>query len=387
MNWTRKEYMLVIIVAILCMGLLNIGSHYIIISYLDFSIYNPKYSLEQNRFKKVFQKGRIHPFYGINFAEYQGFQSKVSTEKNFMRVSPTESKRQISIIVLGGSVASHLSRATDSIDRNFILSERLNSFFMTDRFKVYNAAFSGGKQPQQYFKLLYMDLIGFEPDLIINYDGFNELALTLEENKQRKINAIFPVSFDRSIISSSYNGSCFSLNNWFLSHNTYIPIIELVKWIYVKRCHNLSTGSETDIELTPKSLFLKENQTYIERAYLIWSESSNRIAKFAESKNIPYIHLLQPCLYLPNSKPLSSIEIRDFSDGGPYKAIIEKHYKSLKMENLDTKNKIDHRYLFSSEDRTVYSDNWCHLNTLGIELIVEDLIKNSSQIFYDLLDK
>ena len=387
MKWTRKEYLLAFIAVIICIGILNIGSHYTILNYLNISIYNSKYSLEQNRFKKVFQKGRIHPFYGINFTEQQGFQSKISVEKNFMRVSETKSKRPISVVVLGGSVASHLSRATDSIDRDFILSEKLNSFFMTDRFKVYNAAFSGGKQPQQYFKLLYLDLLGFEPDLIINYDGFNELALTLEENRQRKINAIFPVSFDRSIISSGYNGDCFSLNNWFLSHNTYVPAIELIKWIYVKRCHNLSTGSETDIELTPKSLFLTENETYIKRAFLIWSESSNRIARFAEYKNIPYIHVLQPCLYLIGSKPLSSIEVQDFSDGGPYKTIIEKYYKSLSMEDLTTENKIDHRYLFSAEKRTVYSDNWCHLNTFGTELIVEDLIKNSKQIFYDLLKK
>ena len=91
--------------------------------------------------------------------------------------------------------------------------------------------------------------------------------------------------------------------------------------------------------------------------------------------------MLQPCLYLIGSKPLSSIEAQDFSDGGPYKTIIEKYYKSLNMEDLATENKIDHRYLFSAEKRTVYSDNWCHLNTFGTELIVEDLIKILNKYF------
>ena len=91
------------------------------------------------------------------------------------------------ILILGGSVAKHLSNNSSgdvikyknvSIDNKDIFKKTINKYFETDKFEIYNAAIDGGKQPQQLFKLYYLDLIGLKFDIIINLDGFNELALT-----------------------------------------------------------------------------------------------------------------------------------------------------------------------------------------------------------------
>ena len=101
-----------------------------------------------------------------------------------------------------------------------------------------------GKQPQQLFKLLYLDLLGFQPDVIINYDGFNEIALPFAENLPSNLNAIYPRSFSQVVKSSAYDGRCFKLNNFLLSKNSYLPLFELIKWIYVRNCHQRSVGDD-----------------------------------------------------------------------------------------------------------------------------------------------
>ena len=384
MNYSKPEKALISIVIFILFVIVNFVSFFAINSYLNISIYGSDYKAEQKRFIKSSTGIKVHPFYGLASAEIQGPNSNISAEKSFYRISPKKSKKSISVLVLGGSVAGHLSMAREDISKEYMLANELNSRFNTDRFVVYNAAFGGGKQPQQYFKLLYLELLGFIPDIIINYDGFNEVALPFGENLEREINAIYPRSFDQAIVSSSYSGGCFPVNNWLLSFNTYLPITELTKWIFVKYCHNKATGSKQIIKLNTQELILQEQSNYWSRVQLIWSESSNMIARNANINKIPYIHVLQPNQYLVGSKPLSSLEIEKFYNYDTYKKPIGKYYGTLSMDLLSTPNKVDQRYLFESENRTVYSDQCCHFNRLGMSMIIDNLIDETQPIFQEL---
>ena len=378
MNWTKSELKLVSVVAVLLLVIVNVVAHFCIVKILDVSIFDSEYGDKQKKYLKFEGKSRVHPFYGLASAGQQGFESPLSVENNFYSTSPIHSNNPIYVLVLGGSVATQLSK-------DYMLANELNSYFETDKFVVYNAAFGGGKQPQQYFKLLYLELLGFTPNIIINYDGFNEVALTFGENYGRNINAIYPRAFDRTVISSTYDGGCFTLNNWFLSKNTYVPAIEIIKWLYVRDCHNKSTGYASRIQFTPSDLILTEQNDFLNRVQLIWRDSSNMIARFAELNKIPYLHILQPNQYLIGSKPLSDTEIEQFYDFEMYKNPIENYYATLNMEWLDAEYTIDHRNLFNSEERTVYSDNCCHFNRIGIKTIVTDIIERASPMFLKVL--
>jgi hypothetical protein len=46
---------------------------------------------------------------------------------------------------------------------------------------------------------------------------------------------------------------------------------------------------------------------------------------------------------------------------------------------------LDQRFLFKNEERTVYLDNCCHFNKLGITTIIDDLIDNFIPIFNSVL--
>jgi hypothetical protein len=297
MSLTRKEWALVGVVFLFLFLIVNAVSHYIIRSYLQVSIYGPEYESERNRFVKNRDRAKVHPYYGLNSSTEQGFDSLLSSENSFIRVSPRPSENEIKILVLGGSVATHLSIKREDVTEDYLLARKINERFNTDRFVVYNSAFGGGKQPQQYFKLLYLDLLGFAPDLILNYDGFNEIAVPFGENQERNLNAIYPRSFDQLVIGSATEGECIALNNWLLSFNSLLPVVELAKWIYVRDCHNEVTGSERRIDFTSQALFEVEQSNYQDRVRAVWSESSNKMFEFALTRDIPYLHILQPNQY------------------------------------------------------------------------------------------
>ena len=308
MSLTKSEKKLVLVAVLFIFIAANLVSHFIIKSILNVSIYEETYNKEQERFFKNLGANKVHPFYGLAMGEQVGFKSNISVEHNFISVSPSalSDDEQIKVLVLGGSVASHVSLKRLNIEP-YLLATKLNKKYRTNRFVVYNAAFGGGKQPQQLFKLLYLDLLGFNPDVIINYDGFNEIALPLGENLPNNLNAIYPRSFSQLIKGSAYNGQCFPLNNFLLSKNSYLPIFELTKWIYVKYCHEKSMGADSHT-LAWNDLFDEEKKDYLSRTLLVWEESSNKINEFSIRKGIPYLHFIQPNQYLADSKIFTEIE-------------------------------------------------------------------------------
>lgn len=389
MSLTRPEKILVSVVLIILFIVSNIAAFLIIQKVLNVSMFDSDYDITQEQYIKRLSGKRVHPFYGLSDGIVPGFESIVSSENNFRSVSPLKSANPINVLVLGGSVAMHLSEAREDIVNDYLFAHELNKRFDTDQFVVYNAAFGGGKQPQQYFKMLYLDLLGFNPDLIINYDGFNEVALSIGQNLENNLNAIYPRNFYESLGASVYDGSCFSLNNKLLSFNSYMPIIELVKWIYIRGCHNEAVWSGVSKKMSNQELIKIEQKDFISRTFLIWEESSNKIYEYAKLKGVPYIHVLQPNRHQVGSKPLSTEELYGNNANKkplarPLSVSIERHYDSLDMSNLIAEYKIDQRSLFITEERTVYSDQCCHFNKLGMETIIDDIIIKAEPVFRKL---
>ena len=316
----------------------------------------------------------------------------MSVEENFFSISPKPLTDEIKVLVIGGSVSTQLSniQIKDSNNKSYLLAKRLNKRFNTDRFVIYNAGQGGSKQPMQYFKYLYLDLLGFKPDLIINYDGFNEVVLPFSENIHKDLNAIYPRSFNEAInstaISFSPLAACIDLNNKLLSNNSHIPIYEFAKWIYVKRCHKKIVEMKKKIWpfISEKNKNL-EKSNYLQKVLNIWSYSSNKTFSLTRTKKIPYLHIIQPNQYLKNSKNFSEKENRETLSRPILKNIIERHYSKLNLNMLLTDNKLDQRFLFKNEERTVYLDSCCHFNNLGITMIIDDLIDNFIPVFNSVL--
>ena len=144
-----------------------------------------------------------------------------------------------------GAVARHFSMSGSKDEAYFqdkklteldILEKILLLRFPNNRFKVYNAAIPGGKQPQQLFLLNYLLLLGYEFDIVINIDGYNEVVFPLAENLPNGLWPHYPRRHDRRIFKMARIPDCaLNLHELAASHST-IPMLEFMTYIEFKLC-------------------------------------------------------------------------------------------------------------------------------------------------------
>lgn len=200
------------------------------------NIYSNEYKEFKIRFRKSGDKSTYpHPFFGFGVKQNFSLENSFNNEPLFVnKVKIDKNINYVNILILGGSVAKHLSinNSDDNfkyqntqIDHKEIFEKTINSYFQTDKFRVYNASIDGGKQPQQLFKLYYLDLLDVKFDVIINLDGFNELALTLSENYLINDHLIYPRNFSRLISTFNSSFDCLEDLNNRVSRYSYLPEI------------------------------------------------------------------------------------------------------------------------------------------------------------------
>lgn len=381
MSLTKKEHFLLWTTILVSFVSLNYICNVFLKGWYGVYVYSTEnYRQEKQRLKMNESDSSIaHPFFGLSKLDSEKIQSPITSEPLFHRISKTDELKPIKILVLGGSVASHMS-SSDVIYKYDMLAQIINERFATKRFWVYNAAFGGGKQPQQYFKYQYLDLVGFKPDIIINLDGFNEISLSLEENFNLKNPAIFPRSYSKSVHATAVDRSCLRNSNALADLNTRLPFLELLSWIYIKNCHKKIQGGE-EVPWWSHQL-VEPDEDFVSKSIAIWEESSNKIFEAASSRGTDYIHVLQPNQYLEGSKLFSEEEVEHVLRlKTTYGYHINNHYKRLSFKKLKANNIRDQRYLFSDFKQTVYADRCCHFNELGMKMIIEDIIDSNADVF------
>ncbi|HBB52438.1 MAG TPA: hypothetical protein DCZ80_00875, partial [Legionellales bacterium] len=256
----------------------------------------------------------------------------------------------------------------------------------TDRFSVYNAGIGGGKQPLQYLKLIYLDLLGFKPDIVINIDGYNEISMSLTENLLLDNPPIFPRAFSAYVDSNgSLLRSCTVTSDQNINKDSYLPIIQTLYYVYARRCwDNLQKITKP---WWSGMLPVGSIDDYAHKTANIWSTSSNKINNFLSSKNILYLHVIQPNQYVENSKPFSEDERLYYLDNALYGNITKKYYPLLSINYLEARDVFDARNIFKNERRTVYRDNCCHLNALGNEILLSEIFEKFSDKFKSKLSE
>ena len=369
--------------------LLNIFSFITIKIVTDKYLYTNDYIEFKKRFRKSGTKSIYpHPFFGYGVKDNLSLSKLLNDEPLLANdlVNYVDNNK-INILILGGSVAKHLSNNSSSdevkykkisITNKDIFEKTINEYFETDKFQIYNAAIDGGKQPQQLFKLYYLDLIGLKFDIIINLDGFNELALTLSENYAINDHLIYPRNYSRLISTFNSSFNCVSDINIKANRFSYIPLIEFYDLYKIRNCHfslegankNSSTRFSEITNYTKKSFDIA-----LKNSIKIWNISSDKINDFSLKNNTTYLHILQPNFYLKNSKKLTSEELK-LLNYPKYGDIISKHYETLNLNNLKAQKKLDLRYIFEQNKKDLYRDYCCHLNNLGMHLISLEIIKS-----------
>ena len=343
--------------------------------------------------KSVDRSSYAHPYFGQAFTAHASVDDVVANGEPVLFAVPEAMPADpIKVLILGGSVASHFSmnRAEDQFedqgaefDKNDIFERALRTEFASDRFVVYNGALPGGKQPQQLFKLYYLHLLGQSYDIVINLDGFNEVALPFADNIPVGNQPIFPRSYSQLLRSTSVDSRCVPDSNRFATSVSPVPAIELAKLLYTRNCVETLEGSGDDplnlaelANFTPKA----EDEWFI-GIEAIWNRSSGAIDAFARLEGFDYLHVLQPNQYLESSKALSQEERDNYVGYAVYGDPIRRFYGQLDLGATGVRQTLDLRFMFKDEAQTLYRDQCCHLNNRGQLFLAQAIIRGKREVF------
>lgn len=373
---------------------------------------------------------RIHPFFGyvLKAGSFTHEESGIEIN-NYGFVSQynypfiKSNKNQFIIGIFGGSVANNFAVGLN------INQSRGNEAFINNLKTIPELAdkeiiilcFAGGgyKQPQQLLILNYFLSIGQEFDMVINIDGFNEVALS-HQNNQEKIELTLPsiqhilpltrlASDDLSVmkaivqiselkqnLSTAINklescqlASCHSLRSLQVKGLLESYQKEIIKYDQqiARNSQNLDTDSLVHLNKMSEVL---EDEIAFQKIAENWYESSLTMSHILAERNKWYFHFIQPNQYYPTERVFSPAEKVLIIEGHPYSTGVKKGYpkllskiSSLREANVNIFNGVN---IFDEEKEVVYRDACCHYNFIG-DIILENFVVNSIKNVMENQDK
>ena len=334
----------------------------------------------------------LHPFLG--WVHDPGLKEGVS-EFGFVETAPTIQKQtedKLIVAVLGGSVAMNL--ATEGGDA---LKQALAEHNPDKEITIICLASSGYRQPQQLFVLNYFLALGAEFDVVVNIDGFNEVALHPSEDAFRGVFYAYPRSWDyrvRSIPDPEITPQIYELMSieqdrqaWAVRFNKpasrYSSTLGLI-WRcwdnHLKR--QLVDGRDQLVQHR-----LKRELRYVEggprrrydetdeqfsRLVDLWQRCSVQLHQICTARNIQYHHVLQPNFYFAGTKVMSENE-QDLLRRPQYMQTVAQGYPRLVEAGSELKESgvrfHDLTRIFDEATETIYADNCCHFAQSGNEML------------------
>ena len=265
---------------------------------------------------------------------------------------------------------------------------------------VINFSSAGYKQPQQLMVLSYLFARGAEFDLVINVDGFNEVALPSAENVPNHVNPFFPRGWDRRTAGAINQANVRRIgyieylkerraawSGLFLGKRLYLSPTLCLLWEYRDRA--MSRGIyATELDLQSNDNAVKSYTMrgppypYTDDAHLfadlagVWANSSVQMNALCLANGARYYHFLQPNQYLANSKPMGEAERkRAITPGQPYAHGVVAGYpglieagKRLPARGVDF---TDLTQLYANVPEPIYIDDCCHVNGHGQDLVAQ----------------
>lgn len=301
--------------------------------------------------------------------------------------------------ILGGSVAHWFYlQGSDQLSRRLQDHPQIGS----RRIKFLNLAAGGYKQPQQLLVFSYLVSLGQRFDALINIDGFNEVALaglnvgqgvSVEMPSAQHIMPLIGLasadaagSNDRMLQMAEVLQARQSLERWSACAGTakfatrYLACDLLRRRTLYKKGAAEDALRESAASATNQGglFMIKEGSKdgdWLTRATAVWAAGSTLLAQSSRALEIPYLHVLQPNQYF-TKKPFSPDEQKiAVNADSPYRAPAVAGYPALVERGRALRASqvpfFDATAIFDSENRVVFSDDCCHFNQLGNELLAD----------------
>lgn len=366
---------------------------------------------------------RLHPFFGYVLKQGAFTKKELGIKVNnqgflslydypFIKQNPN----QFVIGFFGGSVAHNFVN-DEYVTKRF--SEKLKKFpeFANREIIILSFASGGYKQPQQLLILNYFLALGQKFDMIINIDGFNEVALANLNNKAQvdlgmpSVQHIQPLtglannSLSSEVMSSIVKitetkkqlretinklDSCKLALCYTITSLQLKQLVESYQKQIITYDQNVKKSNAEDdknnIVYIPKAKSVLDDAKAFEKMVATWSESSLMMKQLSAKRKIDYFHFIQPNQYYLTKRVFTEEEKRLYlNPDSPYSDAVKRGYPLLlsKAEDLQ-KLKLN---IFSATNvlddakETVYKDACCHYNEIGDELLASYI---SSSIVQEL---
>ncbi|MEG3848426.1 hypothetical protein QT971_13420 [Microcoleus sp. herbarium19] len=353
---------------------------------------------------------RLHPFFG-----YVLKQGAFTNERLKLKVNNhgffslyeypfvKSNKKQFIVGIFGGSVANNFA-LDEYINQR--LSKKLQSYpeFADREIVVLNFGNGGYKQPQQLLILNYFLALGQELDLVINIDGFNEVALSNLNNKARievgmpSVQHVQPLTTLASNVSPEVMSAIVQIND---TKKQLKAGIDKLQTCQLAMCHAVTSlqvrqlvnnyqeaivkydaqvkissadTANNSIVYIPKAESVLPDRAAFDKMASLWYESSIGMNQILSSRNIPYFHFIQPNQYYPTKRAFTAKEKEiAINKESPYIEGVKKGYPVLlsKIDDLQKAgvNVFSAVNILDNTKETVYKDACCHYNAVGEEVL------------------
>ena len=278
------------------------------------------------------------------------------------------------------------------------LSEALQS--TGKRVRVVNFAMGGYKQPQQVLCLVYMLALGARFDVVVNIDGFNEVALPPVDNTPRGVAPIYPrawhlrmagfkdpemltalaelVALDRrrrnwaaTFVKWRLHGSVALCQFWRAKDLRMAAARTRMAAALGEREHAAMAGY---LATGPGPHEFADDEALYEYLVGVWAKCSAQMHAVCLAHGIRYLHFLQPNQYVEGAKPMGREERAvAIKDDHKYKPGVLKGYPLLREGGRELighgVNFTDLTMIFEGLEEPLYRDDCCHVNEQGYLLV------------------
>ncbi len=345
----------------------------------------------------------IHPYLGFtkdprfdDDANPPG-EGKVGLVARFeQRLFFEASQERVVIAVLGGSVADIVATGGAGLASELRKVDR----FSGREIAVVSLAQGGFKQPQQLTALAYYLALGAHFDLVLNIDGFNEVALPAIELVPRGVFPFYPrgwdqrlapldseprrIAADLSVIRRRQRDRARRFSDWPWRTSRAAALVwhalEARSARQAARAEAMLLEAESDVTYGthgPRRSYDSPADMYRDLARF-WHRASLQIHHLCRGQGIEYHHFLQPNQYLPGAKPVAAEQAAGtWLANHPYRPAVEQGYPLLIRSGRQLAGRgvafYDLSAIFAGRRELLYVDSCCHLNFLGNTLLEREI--------------
>jgi hypothetical protein len=262
----------------------------------------------------------------------------------------------------------------------------------------------GFKQPQMAAALAYLLALGNRFDVVVELDGFNEVALSVMDYKTKGIFPAYPRDWDRLVSQvpdlqdQRRIGTIAYLQEWrgrlarrFARRPFSWSVTAAVVWKSLNRWlgaeiararEDLATAQlqRTSYRERGPHREYASDQELLKEITSVWGLSSLQMRSLCAGSGMRYFHFLQPNQYVPNSKPMGPSEVSiAYHPNTIYSRAVEQGYPLLRAEGARLSalgvQFEDLSPLFVRITEPLYIDDCCHVNAKGNALMGEAIGK------------